>query len=168
MKTIKLLSAFLITFAAINIFPQASIAQKNSDKEDAKKMVIKNMIDSQHFVFEAQSVLSFRGRFRNLTSPYNVTVQKDSMVSSLPYFGRAYNPPMNPSDIGLDFTSTNFSYVVSPQKKNGWNVTIKPKDKTEIRQYVFTIFDNGKASLQVQSTSRDPISFNGYVETSTK
>ena len=144
------------------------MAQKNTEKKDAKKIAVKNMIDSQHFVFEAQTVLPFRGSFRNVTSPYSVTVQKDSMISYLPYFGRAYNPPIDPTDHALNFTSTNFSYSTEPQKKNGWNVIIKPKDKSEIRQYMFTIYDNGKASLQVMSNSRDPISFNGYIETMEK
>ena len=127
-------------------------------------MSFKTMVDSQHFVFVAQSVIPLRGRFRNLTSLYDVSISKDTMVSYLPYFGRAYSAPINPSDAGLDFTSTNFLYSVTPHKKSGWDVVIKPKDKMEIQQYLFTIYDNGSASLNVISTSRDPISFNGYIK----
>ncbi len=142
---------------------QCSTAQKNS-KDNAQKISYKNMIDSQHFVFEAQSVNPLRGRFRNLTSLYEVRVNKDSLISYLPFFGRAYNPQYNPTGSALDFTSTNFSYTVTPYKKNGWNVIIKPKDKNDIEQYFFTIYDNGTASLNVTSYSRDAISFNGYIQ----
>lgn len=138
------------------------LAQKNS-KSDSKKMAIKNMVDSQHFVFEAQSVTPLRGNFRNLTSSYDVSVTKDTLRSYLPYFGRAYNPPIGQTQSPLDFTSTSFTYSVSPYKKNGWKILIKPSDKTGVQQYLFTVFDNGNASLQVISTSRDAISFNGYL-----
>ncbi len=164
MKTLKFLSTLLIIGIAAIIFSQCSVAQKNSGKADAKRTSIKNMLDSQHFVFEAQSVSPFRGRFRNLTSLFDVTIKKDSMESYLPYFGRAYVAPINPSKSDLDFTSTNFSYSVTPHKKSGWDVIIKPKDKTDIQQFIFTIYDNGTANLNVISTSRDPISFNGDIK----
>ena len=162
MKHIKYFRFLFITCLSLVTFSQCLIAQKN-EKSDAKKIAFKNMVDSQNFVFEAQSVTPLRGGFRNLTSSYDVSVTKDSMVSYLPFFGRAYNPPLNPTELALEFTSTNFTYSVSPHKKNGWDIVIKPKDKTDVEQYLFTVFDNGKASLNVTSTSRDAISFNGYV-----
>jgi Domain of unknown function (DUF4251) len=105
-----------------------------------------------------------RGSFRNLTSPYDVTISKDTMVSYLPYFGRAYTAPMGTTESGLNFTSTNYSYTVTPGKKNAWMVSIKPHDYTDVQQYLFTIFDNGSATLNVTSVSRDAISFMGYIK----
>jgi hypothetical protein len=162
MKHIKYFRFLFITCLSLVTFSQCLTAQKN-ETDDAKKIAFKNMIDARRFVFEAQSVTPLRGNFRNLTSSYDVSVTKDSMVSYLPFFGRAYNPPINPNELALEFTSTNFSYSVSPHKKNGWDITIKPKDKADIQQYLFTVFDNGRASLNVTSTSRDAITFNGYV-----
>lgn len=147
----------------MNTFFQCATAQQ-SNKNDAKKLAIKNMIDSQYFVFEAQTVSPLRGNFRNLTSSYDVCVNKDTLRSYLPFFGRAYIAPINQTKSPLDFTSTNFTYTVSPYKKSGWNIVIKPKDKTDVQQYSFIIFDNGNASLNVLSTSRDEISFHGYVK----
>jgi hypothetical protein len=163
MKHIKYFHFLFIVFISIPIFSQCSTAQKNS-KNDNKKTSIKNMVDSQHFDFEAQSVTPLRGNFRNLTSSYDVSITGDSLRSYLPYFGRAYNPSYNLTESPLDFTSTDFSYTVSPNKKNGWNIIIKPKGKTDIQQYFFTVFDNGRASLNVTSTSRDAISFSGYLK----
>ena len=162
MERIKYIRFLFTTCLLLVTSSQCLKAQENKE-DDAKKTAFKNMIDSQHFVFEAQSVTPLRGNFRNLTSSYDVTVKKDILISYLPYFGRAYNAPINETQSVLDFTSTNFSYSVSPHKKNGWDIIIKPKDKTEIQQYFFTVFDNGNASLNVTSTSRDAITFNGYV-----
>ena len=165
MKYTKYFKILFITCFSVITFSECSTAQKNSeDKSDSKKLAIKNMVDSQHFVFVAQSVTPLRGQFRNLTSLYDVKISKDTMVSYLPYFGRAYTAPLNPSETGLDFTSTNFSYSASPHKKKGWDVVIKPKDNTDIQQFLFTIYDNGSAYLNVTSISRDPISFNGYIK----
>jgi hypothetical protein len=165
MKYSKHFWIFLVPFLAIITISQPSIAQKNNDdKNDAKKLAIKNMVDSQHFDFVAQTVTPLRGGFRNLTSAYDVSISKNKMVSYLPYFGRAYSAPIDPSKTGLDFTSVNFSYSVMPGKKNSWDVVIKPKDNTDVQQFLFTIYDNGSANLSVNSNSRDAISFSGYIQ----
>ena len=156
-------SRFILIIPLLFALSQFSTAQQNK-KMDAKKTSIKEMINSQTFTFEAQSVTPLRGTFRNLTSLYDVTITKDTMQSYLPYFGRAFNAPYNQTKSPLEFTSTHFTYTFSQRKKNAWNVTIKPKDNSEIQQYLFTIFDNGRASLNVTSTSRDPILFNGYIK----
>lgn len=163
MKYIKYLRFLFITFCSLIIFSSSVFAQKDKNN-DAKKIAFQNMVDSQHFVFEAQTVTPLRGNFRNLTSSYDVRVTKDSLISYLPYFGQAYSAPINQTKSSLDFTSTDFSYSVSPYKKDGWHITIKPKDKIQIQQYFFTVFNNGRASLSVISTSKDQISFNGFIK----
>ena len=126
---------------------------------------IKSMIDSSRFVFNAERVNPLRGRTRYLTSSYDVVVKKDSVESFLPYFGRAYQAPMDPSKGGIQFTSTNFSYIVnSGSKDDQWDVIIRPKDNNDMQEMRFNIFGNGSASLSVTSTHKDAISFTGHVE----
>ncbi len=154
---------------AVIISSECSFAQTTAgNKSEAKKSAVKDMVDSQRFVFVAQSVTPLRGGFRNITSDYDVTISKDTMVSYLPYFGRATVAPLDPAESALSFTSTNFSYTVTPRKKNGWDVAVKPYDKTDIQQFLFTIFDNGTASLNVTSIARDNISFSGYIKKAEK
>jgi len=160
MKYPKYLSILLMCCL---IFSSCSTAKKTS-KDNVQDTSYSEMVDSQHFIFIAQTVNPLRGRFRTLTSSYDVTVSKDSLRSYLPYFGRSYNPQLPETTSPLDFTSTDFSYSVSPYKKNAWNITIKPRDKPSIQQYFFTIYNNGSATLNVTSTSSDAISFNGRIE----
>ena len=54
---------------------------------------------------------------------------------------------------------TNFSQ----KKKNRWEIVIKPKDVSDVRELYLTIFNNGRASLGVNSSNRESISFNGIV-----
>src|SRR5664279_4274207 len=89
---------FVVTACLIMaIFSNDSFGQNNtSEKDNSKKISFKNMVDSQHFVFVAQTASPLRGGFRNLTSIYDVRVRKDTLVSYLPYFGRAYIAPIDP------------------------------------------------------------------------
>jgi hypothetical protein len=124
---------------------------------------IKNMVDSSQFVFVAERVTPLRGGTRHLTSRYDVIVKKDSVDCALPYFGRAYQAPIDPSKGGIQFTSTNFSYKQN-SKNNGWEVLIKPNDNSDVQQLMFNIFGNGTATLNVVNTHREPISFYGHIE----
>ena len=165
MKQVKYFNFLLMMCLSMTICSQYSIAQKNTtDKNNSKREAVKNMLDSQHFTFVAQSVTPLRAPFRILTSLYEVDISNDTMVCYLPYFGRAYSPPLNSSQGPLDFTSSDFSYSVAPHKKNGWDVVIKPRDNSSIQQFQFTVYDNASASLNVIGTSRDPISFNGRLK----
>lgn len=128
-----------------------------------KETVIKNLIDSQSYVFKAQSAMPMSGRTRQLTSDYDVKVTKDEVVSYLPYYGRAYTAPIDPSQGGIQFTSKSFDYTATPRKKGGWDILIKPKDYRDVQQFFLSVSQSGYATLQVTSTSRQAISFNGYI-----
>jgi hypothetical protein len=148
-----------LAIIALICLPAMGWAQHKKDK----KAEIKEIVEAQNYVFKAQTALPTAGAIRQLTSDYDFRISKDTLVSDLPYFGRAYTAPLNPSEGPLQFTSTNFQYTVSNNKKGGWNVSITPKDRTDPRELILTIFDNGSASMVVNSNNRQPISFNGYV-----
>ena len=161
MKTIK---NILVNLAFLLSLSGAVFAQDTKDKE-AKSVSIKNMIDTKNFVFVPQTVLPLRGNTRTLTSYYDIRISGDSIISYLPYFGQAYSAPLDPANSGLDFTSTKFTYTVTPAKK-GWDVIIKLQDKMDVSELSFRIFDNGSASLNVTNINRDAISFEGNIKKS--
>lgn len=156
----KTLSISLLTLCFFYLAPAQSTKQ---DKQAAKETEIKNLVDSQSYVFKAQSALPMTGRTRQLTSDYDLKVTKSSIVCYLPYFGRAYSAPIDPSKGGIQFTSKDFDYTVTGRKKGGWDVQIKPKDYRDVQQLSLSISQEGYASLQVTSTNRQMISFNGYI-----
>jgi hypothetical protein len=149
-----------LLFIAFALVPGTGWTQEH--KKD-KKAKIRDMIEAQNYVFKAQTALPMAGITRQLTSDYDLRVSKDTIISDLPYFGRAYTAPLNPSEGPLHFTSTKFDYLKSVNKKGGWNITIIPKDLQDPRQLTLTIFENGTASVMVNSYNRQAISFNGYV-----
>jgi hypothetical protein len=164
MKSTKHLHFFvvllLMTAAGIN----AAEAQETKKEKKAKKEAeIRSLIDSQNFVFMAQTAFPMGRRSINLTSDFDLRVTHESIVSYLPYYGRAYSStPGGPN--GLDFTSKEFEYTVTETKKHdGWDIVIKPKDTQQAREMLLTAFKNGTANLQVTSNDKQNISFSGYI-----
>ena len=143
------------------LFALASFGAANA--QDEKKSGIDDLLQSKTFVFKAQTVIPAAGTSRHLTSDYDVRVTPGSLVSYLPYFGRAYTAPLDPSKAGHDFTSKDFEYSVKERRKGGWEVTIRPKDVSDIRSLNFVVFENGNATLQITSHSKQAISYSGTV-----
>lgn len=153
---------FLLIFLII-IFSNCVLSVSAQQSGNAKEIATKNLVDSQRYVFYAQSATPISGRQKFLTSDYSVYISKDTVMSNLPFFGRAYSVPINTTDAGIKFTSINFDYKSSARKKGGWDITIKPKDAPGVQQLLLTIYTNGTAYLNVNSTNRQFISFNGHV-----
>lgn len=164
MKRIKLLRSVKFLLAAILVSFALSQCATSQKAVKLTSNDVKNMVDSSRFVFVAERVIPLRGRTRYLTSSYDVTVKKDSLESYLPYFGRAYQAPVDPTKGGIQFTSSNFTYQVDAKGAGQWNVIIKPNDYRDIQQLYFNIFENGTANLNVVNTHKDPISFDGHIE----
>jgi hypothetical protein len=147
-----------ILFLCLSAIPFAgSIFAQNKDS------TITKLIEARQYVFHAQTALPSAGPSRQLTSEYDLKVLNDSLVSYLPYFGRAYSASYGSTNSGLQFTSTQFDYKVSKRKKGGWQISIKPKDVQDLREFMLTISENGYGNLQALSNNRQPISFTGYI-----
>ena len=149
----------LITSLLLFVLVTTAAAQ---DKKD--ESTIQQAVETKNFIFKASSATPQRGRIRQLTSEYDLIVRPDTIISFLPYFGRAFTAPINPSEGGIKFTSTDFAYSISKKKKSSWEIKITPKSVPDVTDLYLTVFDNGSASLRVSSINRTPISFNGYVE----
>jgi hypothetical protein len=134
------------------------------DKKNDKKAAVENMVAARNFVFKVQTVQPTNpSSNRQLSSDYDLKIAPDTIISFLPYFGRAYTAPMDPTKGGIQFISTKFEYKQEPRKNGGWDITIKPQDTQDARLMSLTVSDNGYASLQVISNNRQPISFTGYI-----
>lgn len=160
-RNVELNIILIASFIASLIFGGCSSSKK---LEKLKPEDIGNMINARSFTFIAERVNPFRGMSRNLTSLYDVKVNRDTIDSFLPYFGQAYQAPIDPSKGGIMFKSNNFSYSVTVRSKDEWQIYIEPKDNSDVQTLIFQIFGNGTATLNIQNTHRDPISFYGRVQ----
>ncbi len=131
----------------------------------AQDSTIKASLNNKRFTFAPTTMMPTSGRSRSVTSSgYLLQVKgNDTLVAYLPYAGRAYSAPMNSSESGINFTSTNFTYAVSEGKKNSYKVVIVTKDRMYNTTLTLTAYDDGSAYLNVNSSDKQSISYNGSV-----
>ncbi|HEX5154881.1 MAG TPA: DUF4251 domain-containing protein [Parafilimonas sp.] len=132
--------------------------------QDSTKPTIKTAINAKHFVFKPTTMIPSRGRSRHLDLGYFFKVNGDTLKVYLPYIGRAYSAPIDPSDAGFDFTSTSYNYTVTAGKKKSYEITVKTNDKTSNAEFYLTVYDNGTAYLRTNSPDRESISYNGDIQ----
>lgn len=155
-------AAYKLTWLVLGVLITATACVSSSSAQD-KDSAIKAMVDAKRYVFIAQNATPMGGRLVQLTSDYDLKIRPDSVISYLPYYGRSYSAPLDPSQSGIQFTSTDFEYTQKPRKKGGWDILIKPKDVRDPRQLSLTVSESGNATLQVVSNDRQAISFSGYI-----
>ncbi|MFT4153448.1 DUF4251 domain-containing protein [Parafilimonas sp.] len=125
---------------------------------------VKSLLDSKRYSFIPQTMSPARGTMRPLTGGFSLDVKGDSLAVYLPYTGRAYSAPIDPSDAGYNFTSTNYDYAIKKGKKNRYEISMKIKDRFSGTEFYLTVFDNKSASLQASSNDKQSISYNGYIQ----
>jgi Domain of unknown function (DUF4251) len=155
---ILFVTSFFLALSSTHVIAQDAKQQK----ENKKQQTIKELINALHYTFVPQTVLPTRGPAKQLTSEYELKIKNDTLESYLPYFGRAYSSSIGSTESPLDFKTTDFKYSVTDRKKGGWDIVITPKNG-DARQLQLSVSQDGYASLEVISTNRDPISFNGYI-----
>lgn len=140
-----------------------SLAQDSKkDRKAAAEALVKKSIETKQYVFTARTANPIGGRSINLTSTYDLKVYGDSVICDLPYFGRAFSATAATGG-GINFTSTNAEYTATDAKKGGWNINIKPKDISDIRQIDLFVSPSGYTTVTVTSNSRQSISYYGMI-----
>ena len=154
---------FFSAFLAGTLLISCGTTQTAAEKEQ-KMLRIKEKIDSHTFTFNAETAYPMRFRPVHLTSSYDLKVSKDTLQVFLPYFGRAYVAPLDPTEGGIKFTSTKFEYSIAEGKRSGnWKVTIKTFAAGRSWLLFLDIWENGTARLMVNDAYRQSISFDGYI-----
>jgi hypothetical protein len=94
---------------------------------------------------------------------YEIKVSPDSLISYLPFYGRAYTATMNNDDSGFRFTTKDFTYKTTKRKKGGWEIEMVTKDVKDNVRMSLSISENGYGTLNVFSNNKQSISYNGYL-----
>jgi hypothetical protein len=137
-----------------------SEAQSASDQ---KKSTISSIVQSRNYNFIAQSATTQKGKTISLSYGYDFKLMNDSLSVYLPYFGRGYNAGyQSNNDMGIEFKSHDFTYTADSTKKQGWEITIKPKGVTVSAMYI-SISSNGYTTVRINCKNRDPISYYGTI-----
>lgn len=153
----------LITTALIALFMISCRSGESLSKQETMSQIT-DKVESQNYKFVPTTALPTSGKSINLNYSYSLSVSKDTVDSFLPYFGRAYVAPMSTDEGGIKFVCTDFEYKLTKGKKDMWEVVIKPRDNAKRYTLTLQIGNTGYATLTVQDTNRQSISFYGKIE----
>ena len=111
--------------------------------------------------------LPARGRSVMLTSPYSVEIRNDSIISHLPYYGRAYPIPYGGGE-GLNFKAPLTDYKLDWDKKGTAKIKFTARSTEDKFDFDIDIFSNGSSTIFVNMQNRQSINFQGEVDMTEK
>ncbi len=162
MKT-KLYILFLFFALGVSMNAQEKTKKElKQEKELEKQKEIQKLLETKKFVFEAQKVTPQGGRLIQLDyNTYFLKFDTENTTCDLPFFGRGYNVAYN-GDGGIKFEGKPENIKIENKKKNTL-LRATVRGKNDVYDLLFTIFNNGSASLNVNSNNRAPINYDGQV-----
>ena len=121
---------------------------------------VNKALKERKYKIDVERMYSMRGGSKTLSYGYSVDVRNDSLISYLPYFGRAYSVPYGGGK-GLTFSERIGSYQ-EYQKGNGLrHIEISLRNDEDTYLYTIEVYENGSSSISVQSRQRENISYSG-------
>ena len=153
---------FMLLLALLVGLPTLS-AQSKQEKKEQKKEAVKKLIASENYKIDVRTAMPMRGRSIPLTSPYSLEIRNDSVISYLPYFGRAYSIPYGGGD-GLNFRAPLKEYDMKMDKKGNAVIEFVARNPEDRYEFIAKVYTNGEASINVNMQNRQSISFQGELE----
>lgn len=155
----------LFIFATLSILLLSCGTTKSALEKAEKTLLMDEKFENLDFKFMAEYAYPQSFQPIYLSPRYDVKVTPDTVIAYLPYYGRAYRAPMDSSEGGIKFESTDFNSKVEKGRKDGeWVVTIRTLDTSRPFTLHFQLWNSGTARLDVTDQDRQSISFRGSIE----
>ena len=123
---------------------------------------VTNALNNRDFKIAIDRMYPMRGSSRHVTYGYSVEVRNDTLISYLPYFGRAYNVPYGGGK-GLNFTAPIGSYQEFMKRNGQRHIEIGVTNDEDTYFYTIEVFDYGNSSVDVRARQRERITYSGNV-----
>ena len=160
-KWILPLLAVVLTVSSCGVLSSETREERARREAREARMVDENL-QSANFRIEIDRMYPVRGSSQHVTN-YSVTVKDGVLNSHLPYIGQAWRVPYGGGH-ALNFKADIGSYNVARTRDDGYEVRIFVRTDEDQHVYTLTVFNNGRASLDVQSQNRERISFSGMMD----
>ena len=151
---------------AIALFASCASTQppglSKAEKKRLQAEKVRQALYDRHFTINVTSAHPTSFPPVNLTSPYSLEVRGDSVISYLPYYGRAYSVPYGGGK-ALNFSGKMSGFDLSRTKKE-YNIKLAIENDEDKYLYYIDVFDNGHASILVAPQNRTDILFYGEME----
>ena len=164
-KFVLPLLAVLLTVSGCGIL-SSETREERVAREAKEARMVRQGVETGNFTINIDRMYPLRGTSKTVTN-YSVKVKDGVLYSHLPFIGQAWRVPYGGGH-ALNFDAPIVNYTVTPPRADGYEIRIYVKTDEDEHLYRLTVFDNGRASLDVQSQNRDRISFSGEMDFYTK
>lgn len=154
---------WIIFFVMAAALAGCATTAERMEREARTAAQVSEALASRHYTINVLMMYPQRGRAVNLTTNYSVEVKGDSLISYLPYFGRAYNVPYGGGK-GLNFIAPITGYQTETDRKGMTRVVLTTENEEDRYQYVLEVSSSGDSYVQVQSRQRDFIRYSGRMD----
>lgn len=154
----------LLTVVVVAVMGLLSACSTMTAAERAQKaLAVEKALASRRYVVDVRMMYPRRGRAVNVSSNYSLEVKGDTVVSYLPYFGRAYSVPYGGGK-AFNFSAPISSYESTRDEKGITHVRLVTDNEEDVITFQLEIFDNGQTTIDVQAREREPITYSGELE----
>lgn len=156
---------FIVFFACstVGMLSGCATSEERAARAAEQAAKVKAALAERHYKINVSRMYPMKGGAKSVSYGYGVEVRNDSLISYLPYFGRAYDVPYGGGK-GLSFSERIGSYQESQAKSDQRLIKIDVKNDEDTYLYTIKVFDNGSSSIDVQSRKRESISYSGDME----
>lgn len=137
--------------------------EQKQEQREQKKEAVRKLIESENYRIDVSTAMPMRGHSIPLTPSYSLEIRNDSVISYLPYYGRAYSIPYGGGN-ALDFKTILHEYKVETDKKGNAVITVVARNPEDSYEFRVKVFPNGSASIDVTMQNRQSISFLGELD----
>lgn len=153
----------LIVASAMILWSSCATSEEKAAQMAVLSANVTNALDNRDYKIAIDRMYPMRGSSRQVSYGYSVEVRNDTLISYLPYFGRAYNVPYGGGK-GLNFTAPIGSYQEFMKRNGQRHIEIGVTNEEDTYFYTIEVFDNGNSSVEVRARQRERISYSGNVE----
>lgn len=132
-----------------------SITRDSADVTDS-------LIASRHLTIEITTMHPMEGGDIPVGSDFSLEIRGDSVISRLPYFGKAYAAPIG-SGNAFNFEQRHRGLDVTKKGDGATLMLFEAKTIEDTFRFRVEIYSNGRAYIHVTSQRRQPISYVGEV-----
>lgn len=168
-----------ILTVALTVLPSDARNEQRKTRREIRKEQrmeeVHSLLTSGRYEIVVSKAFPMSGRMINLTSKYSLQVRQDTLVSNLPYFGRAYSIPYGGGD-GLNFEVVNSeeeqnliyrsdirTSSIDKDSSRTSRISIRAVTDEDVFDFNITVYAEGSANISVTSNQRQPISYSGEV-----
>ena len=158
-----MIRVFLGSILTFLLMACATTAERVARQAETASAVNAALAD-RHYKITITQAYPQRGGNVNVSHDFFLEVKGDTLVSYLPFFGRAYRSLYGGTEKGLNFTEIIRMY--EPLKSKAGVTRIRMRVRNEEDSYIYTVevSENGRASIRVQALERDDMRFDGDID----